>query len=94
MTGAAEEDTFTRHPAGSNQTMDWKTFQRLKLRNVPAWGLDLLFIPVGILAIEWLWFVHRSPVVAIIAGALVLGARQLAHHLLAKQGRRQEERPS
>ena len=80
-----------RDPLGSNLTMDWKTFQRLKVRNVPAWSLDLLFIPAGILAIEWLWFVNRSPVLALVAGALVLGARQLAHHLLARQGKRPED---
>ena len=71
--------------------MDWKSFQRLKVRNVPAWGLDLLFIPVGILAIEWLWFVKNKPLLAIVAGALVLGARQLTHHLLARRDKRSED---
>jgi hypothetical protein len=87
----ARRPQLKRNPLGSNQTMDWKTFQRLKVKNGPAWGLDLLFIAAGILAIEWFWFVNRSPVLAIIAGGLVLGARQLTHHLLARRGRRPED---
>ena len=87
----AHKPQLKRHPLGSNQAMDWKTFQRLKVKDVPAWGLDLLFIAAGILAIEWFWFVNRSPVLAIIAGGLVLGARQLTHHLLARQGGRPED---
>jgi hypothetical protein len=87
----ARRPQLKRDSLGSNQTMDWKAFQRLKVRNVPAWGLDLLFIPAGIFAIEWLWFVNRSPVLAIVAGALVLGARQLAHHLLARKERPPED---
>jgi hypothetical protein len=71
--------------------MDWKTFQRLKVRNVPAWGLDLLFIPAGIFLIEWLWFVNKQPVLAIVAGGLVVGARQLAHYFLAKPAKRSED---
>ncbi len=77
-----------RDSLGSNQTMDWKAFQRLTIRNIPAWSLDLLFIPAGILAIEWLWFVNKQPVLAIVAGVLVLGARELAHYLHAKRGSR------
>jgi hypothetical protein len=72
-----------RNPLGSNHTqatMDWKSFQRLRVRNAPAWGLDLLFIPAAILAVEWLWFVNSRPAFAIAAGALVVGARQLTHH--------------
>ena len=71
--------------------MDWKTFQRLKVRNVPAWSLDLFFIPTGILLIEWLWFVNRQPLLAIVVGGLVLGARQCAHHFLAKPAKRSED---
>jgi hypothetical protein len=76
---------------GSNHTMDWKAFQRLKVRNFPAWSLDLLFIPAGLLAIEWLWFVNKEPVLAIVAGVLVLGVRELAHYLHARPGRRPED---
>ena len=72
--------------------MDWKTFQRLKVRNVPAWSLDLLFIPAGILLIEWLWFVNKEPLLAIVVGSLVMAARQLAHYLLAKPAKRSKDR--
>jgi hypothetical protein len=71
--------------------MDWKSFQRLKVRNAPAWGLDLLFIPAAILAIEWLWFVNNKPVLAIAAGTLVLGIRQLTHHFVARRGQQTED---
>ena len=80
-----------RDSLGSNQTMDWKAFQRLKVRNIPAWSLDLLFIPAGLLAIEWLWFVNKAPVLAIVAGVLVLGVRELAHYFHARPGKRSEE---
>ncbi len=80
-----------RDSLGSNQTMDWKAFQRLKVSNIPAWSLDLLFIPAGILAIEWLWFVNKQPILAIVAGVLVLGARELAHYLHARPGRRPDD---
>lgn len=66
--------------------MDWKAFQRLKVKDVPAWGPDLLFIPGALLAIEWLWFVRHKPVFAIAAGALIVGARQLTHHLVGRPG--------
>ncbi len=49
--------------------MDWKAFQRLKVKNVPAWSLDLVFIPVAILAIEWLCLVEDRPALAIGAGS-------------------------
>jgi hypothetical protein len=67
--------------------MDWKSFQRLKVKNGPAWPMDLFFIPAALLAMEWLWFVKNKPVFAIGAGALVVGARQLAHHLFARPKR-------
>jgi hypothetical protein len=71
--------------------MDWKSFQRLRVKNPPAWGLDLLFIPAAILAIERLWLVNDKPALAIAAGALVVGVRQLTHHLFARRRRRAED---
>jgi hypothetical protein len=67
--------------------MDWKSFQRLKVKDAPAWAMDLFFIPAAILLIEWLWFVNNRPVFAFAAGVLVLGARQLTRHLFARRRR-------
>lgn len=60
--------------------MDWKTFQRLKVKDVPVWGLDLLLIPLAIIAGEWLWFVQGRPILAIGAGIAVVALRQLIRH--------------
>ena len=91
LDGGRRTTQLMRDSLGSNQTMNWKAFQQLKVRNIPAWSLDLLFIPAGLLALEWLWFVKKDPVLAILAGLLVLGARELAHYLLARPGKRSEK---
>jgi len=70
--------------------MDWKAFQHLKVKDIPAWSLDLVFIPVALLAIEWLWLVGDRPAMAIGAGALVIVVRQLTRHFAPPRTRHPE----
>jgi hypothetical protein len=72
--------------------MDWRRFQHLKFKDVPVWSLDLVFIPVGILAIEWLWLVEDRPAFAIGAGLLVIVVRQLTRHFAPPRQRDTENR--
>ena len=72
--------------------MDWRGFQRLKVKDVPVWSLDLVFIPVGIVAIEWLWLVDHRPAFAIGAGLLVIVVRQLTRHFAPPRQRDTENR--
>ena len=70
--------------------MDWNAFQRLKVKDAPAWSLDLVFIPVAILAIEWLWLVEDRPALAVGAGVLVIVVRQLTRHFAPPRQRHTE----
>ena len=71
--------------------MNWKAFQQLKVKDVPVWSLDLLFIPVLVIVVEWFWFVRNRPGLALGAAVVVIVVRQVTRHIVPPRGGRNTE---